>query len=658
MQCYRMSAAIHQNELEKVLAERDELKRSLQQSVAITHTLIHTQNLVDSLIHRASDSIIVLDENSCVKNFNRVSEQIFNYRETELVGKPIDHLFYWPKDFPGGITRYLQTVTQERDTRQEPLIGIKRNGKPIPLDVSVSVVGVEEQGMELFGVDHDTDTGNDDEKTPDLFMCFIHDLSEELKLKQSLVDAKEVAQEANEAKSAFLASMSHEIRTPMNAILGYSQILLRNDTLIEKDRYAIKTIAKSGEHLLSLINDILDLSKIEANKMVVNIVGFDLADLLDNIISMFTLRCEEKGLEFNKIGFDGKSFLVLGDEKKITQTLINLLGNAVKFTDKGSVSLEVRDEGKDRYRFSVMDTGAGIDASAQESIFMPFKQDREGIEKGGTGLGLAISKKQVEIMGGDLKVESCSGDGSNFFFSILLPPAAVIESAHDKKYKRVKCLTEGCSFYALVVDDVKDNRDILETVLSGIGARVESVNNGLECLESVEKEMPDIIFMDIAMPVMDGIDAFNALSDRYPESDMVCVCITAHSFAYNKQYYLEIGFDEYVAKPFLFEQIYEVMHELLSISYEYFDQDDDMGNGRSGDAVSVMDYSAFTLPKDTHAALKEAAEFNVLDDLELHIEIIKGLGEEFDGLVKVLTEKLELYDTETILKILEDIRYE
>ncbi len=650
-----MSVDNTQHELEKVLAERDELKRSLQQSVAITHSLIHTQNLVDSLIHRASDSIIVLDANSRVKNFNRVSEKIFNYRETELVGKTIDHLFYWPKDFPGGITRYLQTVTQERDTRQEPLIGVKRNGKPVPLDVSVSVVGVENEGMELFEMDYETDSENDKEKTPELFMCFIHDLSEELKLKQSLVDAKEVAQEANEAKSIFLANMSHEIRTPMNAILGYSQILLRDNRLIEKDRHAIKTIAKSGEHLLSLINDILDLSKIEANKMTVNTVGFDLTDLLDNIISMFTLRCEEKGLGFSKIGIGKIPSHVLGDEKKLAQILINLLGNAVKFTDKGDVTLEVRYECKDQYYFSVRDTGAGIDASAQKSIFLPFKQDREGVEKGGTGLGLAISKKQVEIIGGELKVESCPGEGSNFFFSILLPPAEVIESAHDKKYKRVKCLAEGCSFYALVVDDVKENRDILYSVLSEIGARVETVNNGLECLESVAKEMPDIIFMDIAMPVMDGIDAFKALKDRYPDSEMVCVCITAHSFSYDKQYYLEVGFDEYVAKPFLFEQVYEVMHELLPINYLYFDQSGEISDGGSEGDISDIDYNSLTIPKDVYLALKEAAEFNVLDDIELQIEKIKGSGDEFSGLVKVLSEKVELYDTESILNILESI---
>ncbi len=653
-----MSAANHKTELEKVLAERDELKRSLQQSVAITHTLIHTQNLVDSLIHRASDSIIVLDANSRVKNFNRVSEKIFDYRETDLVGKTIDHLFYWPKDFPGGITRYLQAVTQERDTRQEPLIGVKKNGKPVPLDVSVSVVGGEGQGMVLFEGDHESDASTDDEETPELFMCFIHDLSEELKLKQSLVYAKEAAQEANEAKSVFLASMSHEIRTPMNAILGYSQILLRNNTLIEKDRHAIKTISKSGEHLLSLINDILDLSKIEANKMTVHTAGFDLTDLLNNIISMFSLRCEEKGLDFVKIGIGRDVCHVLGDEKKITQTLINLLGNAVKFTDRGSITFEVRNDGRDEHYFSVSDTGAGIEASAQQSIFTPFKQDREGIEKGGTGLGLAIAKKQVEIMGGELQVASCVGDGSNFFFTISLPPAVAVISARDEKYKRVDHLSEGVSLYALVVDDVKENRDVLYSVLTEIGARVETANNGAECLESVEKEIPDVIFMDIAMPVMDGIEAFKAIESRYPENDIVCICITAHSFAYDKKYYLEVGFDEYVAKPFLFEQIYEVMHELLPVNYVYSDKGGDSKNEDPEGGIAAIDYESLTLPNDIYLALKEAAEFNVLDDIEFQIHIIKELGSEFDDLVRVLCEKVELYDTESILEILERMNHE
>ncbi len=642
-----------EDRLEKVTFERDELKRLLQQSVSITHTLIHTQNLVDSLIHRASDSIIVLDANAHVKNFNRVSEKIFNYRETELVGKTIDHLFYWPKDYPGGITHYLQRVTQERDTRQEPLIGVKRNGKPVPLDVSVSVVGGEDQSLELFEKGQETKTEDLTNQTPELFMCFIHDLSEELKLKQSLVDAKEAAQEANEAKSTFLANMSHEIRTPMNAILGYSQILLRNNALIDKDRHAIKTIAKSGEHLLSLINDILDLSKIEANKMTVDTSGFSLEELLENITSMFALRCEEKGLAFHKIGIDQGFPHVLGDEKKITQTLINLLGNAVKFTDAGTITLEVRSEDKNHYHFSVKDTGAGIAASALKTIFTPFIQDSEGLNKGGTGLGLAISEKQVEIMGGKLQVSSTIGVGSEFFFTLKLPVAELTDAIQHTKYKRVKHLKKGSELHALVVDDVKENRDILGDLLRTIGAEVDTADNGEQCLSVLKRCRPDIVFMDIAMPVMDGIEAFNEIRKQYPNDDIMVVCVTAHSFAYDRHHYLDIGFNEYIAKPFLFEHVYEVVDTLLPIEFTYDTPQDSLNLNQKTPALNSVDYDSLALPNDIYLPLKEAAEFNILDDIETQINAIRSLGPEFSELAQILQEKMEKYDTDSIIDILD-----
>lgn len=655
-----MSAENLQDELANLRDERDELKHSLQQSVSITHTLIHTQNLVDSLIHQASDSIIVLGADSMVKSFNRVSETIFDYRETEMVGKSIERLFYWPKDFPGGITQYLKQATQERDTRQDPILGIKRNGKPVPLEVSVSVVGSQNQGMALFESDVElglaSEENEEGEESHELFMCYIHDLSEELKLKQSLVFAKEAAQEANEAKSLFLAAMSHEIRTPMNAILGYSQILLRNSQLNEKDSHSVKTIAKSGEHLLALINDILDLSKIEANKMTLDISGFDLTDLLDNIISMFTLKCQEKGLEFVKTGISDQPVNVLGDEKKLTQVLINLLGNAVKFTSVGNISLDISLNDKGYFCFSVGDTGAGIEPSSVASIFEPFKQDREGVSKGGTGLGLAIATKQVDLMDGRLQVESCVGEGSRFFFSIHLPPARAVQPAQNEKYRRVEKLKPDCSLFALVVDDVEENRDILSSVLSEVGIRVEIANDGLQCLNAIAEEKPDIIFLDIAMPVMDGIEALSEIQKRYADAGIKCVCVTAHSFAYDRKYYLEAGFHEYVAKPFLFEQIYEILDALLPVEFSYYKKPEVVSS--DSNACIAIDYSALILPQENYLALKEAAEFNVLDDIEQQIEKIHSFGGDFILLAQDLSEKVKSYDTESILEILESIRHE
>ena len=356
-----------------------------------------------------------------------------------------------------------------------------------------------------------------------------------------LATAKDAAESANKAKSLFLANMSHEIRTPMNAILGYSQILRRDGELPAKYRQPIETIEKSGDHLLAMINDILDLSKIEAGKMELQLTDFDLGELIQGLSAMFALRCQQKRLEwrvewvtpafrpagrevFQPPGSEGRatgkspqpadrnvgvtSLLVHGDEGKLRQTLINLLGNAVKFTDDGEVVLRIISESgssrdneaqsskseisqslltsaaTNRYRFEVIDTGPGIARETQAQLFQPFQQGGEGMRKGGTGLGLVISKRQVELMGGELKLDSEPGRGSRFHFAIPLPPAAGAVARTVKEVARqVKRLATGHSARVLIVDDVRENRDVLSQLLAGIGCDVAVAEDGFKALE-------------------------------------------------------------------------------------------------------------------------------------------------------------------------------
>jgi len=278
------------------------------------------------------------------------------------------------------------------------------------------------------------------------------------------------AEEANQAKSMFISSMSHEIRTPMNAILGYVQILERDQKLSAQQRKKVEGIQKAGNHLLGLINDILDFSKIEAGKMELSPVQFSLPGLVGDLKVIFKNRCDKNGLSLKvDVNFDDKGRWVEGDQGKLRQVLINLLENAVKFTDRGEVLFRVSQEAADQYLFEVIDTGCGIPVEKQAQVFEYFTQFEDGSRRGGTGLGLAISKKQVELMGGQMKLESDPGWGSRFYFSLNLPVTEELRQEDLREYDGVVALAPDQHVRALVVDDNHSNVEVLTETLTAIG---------------------------------------------------------------------------------------------------------------------------------------------------------------------------------------------
>jgi signal transduction histidine kinase/CheY-like chemotaxis protein/HPt (histidine-containing phosphotransfer) domain-containing protein len=404
----------------------------------------------------------------------------------------------------------------------------------------------------------------------------VHERTAELAQALERMEASEAqAVEANRAKSIFLASMSHELRTPLNAVLGFSQLLERDPAIEGESREGLQIIQRSGEHLLGLINDVLSISKIEAGKLSLAQRPFDLLELLLAVKSMIKVRAESKGLE---VAFEVDLALprgVMGDDGKLRQVLINLLGNAVKFTAHGRVTLRAR--WKDgRAGFEVEDTGPGIAPEELGRLFEAFTQTETGKEaREGTGLGLAISRQIVRLMGGEIEAESEPGRGTAFRFQVDLPEA---ELQAPQELKRVKGLAFGQKApHILVVDDTDENRILLTRLLRSTGFSVREAANGQQAIEEWQHSRPDAIFMDMRMPVMDGREASRRIRELEGANEAtghsghrtVILALTASAFDHEREEILSSGADDFLVKPFRVEMILEKLARHLEIQYRY-----------------------------------------------------------------------------------------
>ncbi|MGB0561231.1 MAG: ATP-binding protein [Spirulinaceae cyanobacterium] len=487
---------------------------------------------------------------------------------------------------------------------------------------------------------------------------------EELELRvqertAELAVAKEKAEIANKAKSTFLANMSHELRSPLNAILGFAQLMARSNDLTPEQFDNVSVINRSGEYLLSLINHVLDLSKIEAGKTTLNPKSFDLYRLLDEIEDLFHLRADNKKLQLLFNRWDNLPRYIKTDEVKLRQVLINLLNNALKFTHEGGIVISVTaseqvasDPCHQELLFTVEDTGIGIAPEEQQYLFEAFSQTQSGRDaQEGTGLGLPISREFVRLMGGDMTVSSRLGVGSIFNFSVQVQLVELQSIEQLPTRRRVIALApDQATYRILVVDDKDSNRLLLIKLLTPLGFEVREASQGQVALEIWEDWNPHLIWMDMRMPVMDGYEATQRIKGSVKGNATAVIALTASVLEEEKAIVLDAGCDDFVRKPFREATIFDTMAKHLGVEYIY--EDVDTSDSAHGTLQSLSPEQFRMMPESWQQALYQAAID--LDEDRLN-ELIDDIPAQQTAFKTALTRRVNSYRTDQIITILEDL---
>ncbi|MGH1375404.1 MAG: PAS domain S-box protein [Alphaproteobacteria bacterium] len=520
--------------------EREQVQEQLERRVKErTADAQASSARIQAILETAADAIITIDARGSIQSFNEAAEEIFGYHEEDVINRNVNMLMPNPyhNEHDDYLLNYITTGTKKIIGSTRAIEALRKNGETFPIELSISEIETNEER---------------------LFTGFIRDVSEKKKVEYDLISAKEQAEAASFAKSEFLANMSHEIRTPMNGIIGTTS-LLKETFLSGKQRDYLSTIQNSSDALLQLINDILDLSKIEAGKLDFEILPFNIETLIEEVQSVMFVNLRDD-VAFHISCPNDMPRYVLGDPGRIRQVLFNLVSNAIKFTEKGSISLSIEvleQKGNTQaFKLSVKDTGIGIPEDKQDTIFQKFSQAEESTTRrfGGTGLGLAICRELVKLMDGEIHVKSVYGEGSTFWFTMHLPLCSADEvedeTNHENNISTDELLFKNTQ--ALLVEDNPTNQVIAMEILEQYGCHTTPAGNGREAVERFSKQHFDVIFMDCRMPEMDGYEATKKIR-QYEEdrklSPTPILALTANAIKGDRDKCISVGMDDYISKP-------------------------------------------------------------------------------------------------------------
>jgi len=486
---------------------------------------------------------------------------------------------------------------------------------------------------------------------------------------QEAEKARKVAETSERAKSDFFANMNHELRTPLNSIIGFSGLIAGSKSLEPEHRKNLEIIRRNGEHLLGLINEVLDISRIDAGHISIKEKDTDLHNLMKHLENTMKLQVEKKGLYLKFDIHPGIPRHIKTDEVKLMQVLNNLVGNALKFAKKGGIYVRTRpdniDYNKEKSRmrlfFEIEDTGPGIESEEQKTLFDPFIQSKSGLESGkGTGLGLSISQKIVQRMGGDLTISSKPGHGSVFRFDIICKLTDWDCRVQSDSPCRVTGIKPGqCRFRILIADDNQDNRELLKNLLHPLKLDIKEAENGTQAVQIWKTWKPHLIWMDIKMPVMNGYEAakqIRKISEQEILNKVVIIAVTASVFEDDIKNYTEYACDDFLSKPIHEHEVFELMHRHLGLRYTYEENPVTDSQDENNSIQAILESEIIsTLPGNILDRLSLAAEKLDMDLIDSVIEEINNINPELaDG----LRELADDFEYEKIKEIISKGKYE
>jgi len=603
--------------------------RDLTERRRSTEALRASEARMTAISESANDAILMMTPAGLVSYWNPAAAVMFGYAKEEAIGRDLRGLLIPESSGTAQAAGTFEFGSQGKDRRTRlELKAVRKNGEEF--DISISTSGVR-MGEEWHTVG------------------IVRDITERNRHEAELRQAKISAEAANRAKRIFLSKMSHEIRTPMNAILGFAQLMRRDQFVTPAQCQNLDIINRSGEHLLDLINEVLEISRIESGRLTLNKEAFALHAMLEDLQKLFKARADARGLRMElEIDASAPRF-VAGDQAKLRQILSNLVGNAVKFTQRGGVAVRVRaeDQGEGRLRLEaeVQDSGPGMTAEEIAGLFRPFEQTQSGRSEGsGTGLGLAISREYAQLMGGSVTASSRHGEGSIFTVRVMVEIAGKEEVAGAPGHQRIKMLKPGqprCR--VLITDDKEDNRIFLTGLLGMTGFETRTAESGTQALREFEAWLPHIVLMDLRMPGMDGYEAIKRLRGSEKGKETCIIAVSASAFSDVQREVRDCGADEFISKPFREAELFEKIGKLAGVQYVY---EDPAGAAPSGSETLAPGLFA-GCPRPLLEKIREAA-FNC------DFDAIAGLAEEVETVnleaARGLRSLAQTYDSKGILE--------